>query len=259
MSLVAKGEPVHLYDILPAPGICPYAQRAWIALEELGVPYQTTLIDAANKAEDFKALYASIVQNTDDPAKVPTIIDGDAKLTESLVVVEYLDAKYGGEKGLLPKDPLQNAQVKLFVELFTNKFSSFIYKLLSAKTEEEVTALATALENNLEVLDKYIRASGGSDGAGYFLGDRYSYAETITTPFLRRALLVLKAHRGFDILGLAHSNSLDRLLQWIQASLDRASNKSTGPSDEQIIQSATRWLGAPLPNYQYKSAKVAQA
>lgn len=53
---------------------CPYAQRAWIALEELGVPYQTTLIDAANKAEDFKALYASIVQNTDDPAKVPTII-----------------------------------------------------------------------------------------------------------------------------------------------------------------------------------------
>lgn len=37
--------------------------------------------------------------------------DGDAKLTESLVVVEYLDAKYGGEKGLLPKDPLQNAQV----------------------------------------------------------------------------------------------------------------------------------------------------
>jgi glutathione S-transferase len=67
-----------------------------------------------------------------------------------------------------------------------------------------------------QVLDKYIRASGGSDGAGYFLGDRYSYAETITTPFLRRALLVLKAHRGFDILGLAHSNSLDRLLQWIQ-------------------------------------------
>lgn len=38
------------------------------------MPYQTTLIDAANKAEDFKALYASIVQNTDDPAKVPTII-----------------------------------------------------------------------------------------------------------------------------------------------------------------------------------------
>ena len=67
-----------------------------------------------------------------------------------------------------------------------------------------------------QILDKYIRASGGSDGAGYFLGDRYSYAETITTPFLRRALLVLKAHRGFDILGLARSNSLDRLLQWIQ-------------------------------------------
>ena len=39
--------------------------------------------------------------------------DGDAELTESLVVVEYLDAKYGGDKPLLPQDPLQRAKVRL--------------------------------------------------------------------------------------------------------------------------------------------------
>ncbi|EIE18169.1 glutathione S-transferase [Coccomyxa subellipsoidea C-169] len=236
---------------------CPYAQRAWIALEELGLAYTTTLIDATNKAEDFKVLYASIVQNTEDPAKVPTIVDGDTKLTESLVIVEYLDAKYGGKKGLLPKDPVQLAQVKLFVELFTNKFSSYIYKMLSATSEEEVNTLGRALEHNLTVLDKFITASGSREGGTYFLGGRYSYAETVTTPFLRRALLVLKAHRGFDILDLASSNGLNRLLQWIQASLDRESNKSTGPSDEQIVQSAKKWLGAALPDYQYKSAGAA--
>ncbi len=63
-----------------------------------------------DKAKDFQALYASIVQNTDDPAKVPTIIDGGAELTESLVVVEYLDQKYGGDSPLLPHDPLQRAK-----------------------------------------------------------------------------------------------------------------------------------------------------
>ncbi len=43
-------------------------------MEELELAYTTTLIDATNKAEDFKVLYASIVQNTEDPAKVPTIV-----------------------------------------------------------------------------------------------------------------------------------------------------------------------------------------
>ncbi len=37
--------------------------------------------------------------------------DGDNKLTESLVVVEYLDAKYGGEKPILPRDPAELAKV----------------------------------------------------------------------------------------------------------------------------------------------------
>jgi glutathione S-transferase len=37
--------------------------------------------------------------------------DGDTKLTESLVVVEYLDDKYGGDKPLLPRDPVQRAKV----------------------------------------------------------------------------------------------------------------------------------------------------
>ena len=43
------------------------------------------------------------------------------------------------------------AQVKLFVELFTNKFSSNIYKILRAQSLEEVTQISTELEHNLEV------------------------------------------------------------------------------------------------------------
>lgn len=53
---------------------CPFAQRAWLALEELGVPYDHKLADPQNKPKEFTDLYASIVQNTDDSAKVPTII-----------------------------------------------------------------------------------------------------------------------------------------------------------------------------------------
>ena len=40
------------------------------------VPYEHKLVDPQNKPEDFKALYASIVHNTDDSAKVPIIVGG---------------------------------------------------------------------------------------------------------------------------------------------------------------------------------------
>ncbi len=39
--------------------------------------------------------------------------DGDFQITESLVVVDYLDAKYGKDNPLTPADPQQAAQVPL--------------------------------------------------------------------------------------------------------------------------------------------------
>jgi hypothetical protein len=39
-----------------------------------GIPYKHILVDPQNKPEDFKQLYASIVGNDYDSAKVPTII-----------------------------------------------------------------------------------------------------------------------------------------------------------------------------------------
>jgi hypothetical protein len=46
-------------------------------------------------------------------------------------------------------------------------------------------------------------------------GCRYSYAECITTPFLRRALVNLDAHRGLNVLALARAKGLQRLSDWM--------------------------------------------
>ena len=66
------------------------------------------------------------------------------------------------------------------------------------------------------MLDKYIRASGSSGSPGYFLGSTYSYAETVSTPFLRRALVTLPHFKGVDPLEIAKSKGLDRLVDWMK-------------------------------------------
>ena len=52
----------------------PYAGMAISGLLMVQIPYTHKLVDPQNKPEDFKALYASIVANTDDSAKVPVIV-----------------------------------------------------------------------------------------------------------------------------------------------------------------------------------------
>ena len=44
--------------------------------------------------------------------QVPILVDGDTELVESLLVVEYLDAKYPEPIKLLPEDPAEAAKAR---------------------------------------------------------------------------------------------------------------------------------------------------
>ena len=45
---------------------------------------------------------------------------------------------------------------------------------------------------------------------------RYSIAETLTTPFLRRALVTLPYYKKVDPQQIAKEKGLKRILQWFQ-------------------------------------------
>ncbi|MGV8928991.1 MAG: glutathione S-transferase family protein [Brevundimonas sp.] len=76
-----------------------YGQKASVALYELGLPFETRLVDAADEAvmTAFRALSPF--------SKMPALVDTAAGKTlyESSIVIEYLDGLAGG--GLIPADP----------------------------------------------------------------------------------------------------------------------------------------------------------
>ena len=91
--------------------LCPYVQRAVIALTEKGVPFERIDIDLANKPDWFLKISPL--------GKVPVLLvetaDGEVALFESNVICEYIEETQGGAK-LHPQDPLQRAQHRAWME-----------------------------------------------------------------------------------------------------------------------------------------------
>src|ERR1700682_4401138 len=104
-------------DAMPAPlklishKLCPYVQRAVIALTEKGVAFERIDIDLANKPDWF--LKVSPL------GKVPVLSvgtdGGEVALFESNVICEYIEDTQGGTR-LHPQDPLQRAQHRAWME-----------------------------------------------------------------------------------------------------------------------------------------------
>jgi len=80
--------------------------RVRIALNLKGLAHEDTFLHL-EKGDQFAADYAAL----NPQMVVPTLIDGDTKLFQSLAILEYLDEKYP-EPPLLPADPAGRAWVR---------------------------------------------------------------------------------------------------------------------------------------------------
>src|SRR3954468_10360647 len=86
--------------------LCPYVQRAVIALTEQGVAFERIDIDLANKPNWFLAISPL--------RKTPVLQAGDTAIFESAVILEYLEETQ--PKPLHPADPLRRAEHRAWIE-----------------------------------------------------------------------------------------------------------------------------------------------
>jgi glutathione S-transferase len=236
MVAAASADKLIFYDS----GSCPYAQRVWLALEEKGLEYETVRVDLANRTQEFTDLYRSVSLD-DHLGKVPVLIDGDKKLIESSPIVEYLDHRFPSQgQRLLPEDPLLRYRVKLWVDAFNDKLA--VFPILRATTKAQVEEGKQKLIEGLKYLESFLQKYAVAGEPGYFLGADYSFAETATTPFIRRYLRALPEYRSIDVEGIIQAEGLTRLQQWIKAALDRESNKKTGPPDEDLVKGFSKFV-----------------
>lgn len=158
--------------------LCPFVQRAVIALREKGVPHDLTYIDLEDPPEWFRAISPF--------GKVPLLRVDDAVLFESAIINEYLDEVYPPR--LHPADPLERARHRGWVE-FGSTLLVDQYELLTAKTEGRFRDKLDALRHKLGRLDTELNADGP-----FFAGGGFSLVDCACAPFFMRLAVVQWLH-----------------------------------------------------------------
>src|SRR6201996_6052120 len=122
--------------------LCPYVQRAVIALTEKGVAFERIDIDLADKPEWFLKLSPL--------GKTPVLLVGDHAIFESAVILEYLEETQ--TRPLHPSDALRRAEHRAFIE-FGSAVLNDIAGLYAAPDEAIFKAKAMQLKGRFERLE----------------------------------------------------------------------------------------------------------
>lgn len=201
--------------------LCPFVQRAVIALEEKQVPYKITYIDIMDPPEWFKEISPL--------GKVPLLKVGDEVLFESAVISEYIDET--SEGSLHPEDALQRAKHRGWVE-FASSCLETIYTL---NTTEDQTVFDEAVETMKARLAKVETILG--DGP-FFSGSNFSLVDAAFAPLMMRLNLLN------TLCGIETINHLPKVTAWSDALLARESvEKSVVEEFPMIFQGMLKMKG----------------
>jgi len=139
--------------------------RVRIALNLKGLPHEGAfrhLEKGQQYAPDYKALNPQMM--------VPTYIDGDIKLTQSLAILEYLEETHP-EPPLLPKDPLSRAWVRAFAlinvadshPLIVPRIRNYLTEVLKLSDAQKLAWIQHWLGLGLQAMESLV-ANHGSKG-----------------------------------------------------------------------------------------------
>lgn len=150
---------------------CPYAHRAHLVLDAKQIPHHVVNVHLKQKPKWLNDL---------NPAsKVPILTlfnePGAPNLAESLIIADYVDAKYP-QRPLYPQDPLARATDRVFIDRSTTLAAAFYRVILFEKGGLEDTA------NEWSAFEVELARRGSK----FFGGDRPGMVDYMVWPWAER-------------------------------------------------------------------------
>jgi len=200
--------------------LCPYVQRAVIALAEKGVAFERIDIDLANKPDWFLALSPL--------GKTPVLLAGDIPIFESAVILEYLEETQ--PKPLHPADPLRRAEHRGWIE-FGSTILADIAGFYAAPDQ------ATFDARTLQLAQRFARLEARVAAAPWFDGEDFSLVDAVFGPVFRY----------FDVFDAIGDFGKPKLARWRQSLAARPSVRAAVSADypallRAFIERRNSWL-----------------
>src|SRR5262245_2620079 len=142
--------------------LCPYVQRAVIALKEKGIGFERIDVDLAHKPDWFRALSPL--------GKTPVLRVDKHAIFESAVILEYLEETTAPR--LHPTDPLRRADHRAWIE-FGSAILNDIWGLYSAPDAVGFEHKRRQLVERFDWLERRLVA------APWFDGDHFSLVDAV--------------------------------------------------------------------------------
>ena len=193
--------------------LCPYVQRAAIALAEKRVAYERITVDLGNKPDWFKALSPL--------GKTPVLKVGETAIFESAVILEYLEESQSNP--LHPDDALRRAEHRSLIE-FGSAILNDIGAFYSAPDAAVFEAKRKQLAERFAWLERRLVAAPWFDGA------TFSLVDAVFAP-------VFRYFDAFDRIGdFGILAELERVARWRRSLAARPSVQAavTGDFDDRL-------------------------
>ncbi|CAJ1948519.1 unnamed protein product [Cylindrotheca closterium] len=230
---------------------CPFAQRAWIALEEKDVPYRYQEINPYEVDPTEIGGYTKKPLPLEEKGKkypgfldcsprglVPALqVDGEdhtenvERVWESLPIIEYIDERFETDASLMPKSPIQRAQARIWADFVTARVQKAYYTMLM---DQDPDGQQKAKDNFRKEVATFSNAMAPLSEGPYFFGSHFTLVDIALAPFWQRFLWVGKHYRGLDVDG---EDATDRVKEWWKAVSERPSVQRTMVGKERLIAS----------------------
>jgi glutathione S-transferase len=173
-----------------------FCWKALIPLYENGTVFEPVIVDLGDPASRaaFQAVWP--------PAKMPALRDEarDRTVAESTIVIEYLDTFYPGETRLLPTDPDQAWQARLWDRFYDHYVHEPMQKIVTDRLRpaggNDTHGVETA---KAQIGEAYGILEPRTDAEGWAMGDAFGLVDCAAAPAIFYANVVVP-------LGAEHPN-----------------------------------------------------
>jgi glutathione S-transferase len=188
-----------------------YAQKVKIALREKGLTFDLETppaLGSGNSTGPFAAASPRL--------EVPTLVDGDARIFDSTIIMEYLEDKHPSP-ALLPRDPLARAEARMIEDLCDTLYEAINWGLGEIRWFKRAegrladTMQAKAASQTRELLEWLAGKLGTKE---WFGGATFGWADLSVAPYLNRLCArpsVAATFKEFEAATQGMANAHERL------------------------------------------------